>query len=130
MLPLKGMYSKLLLLMMFLIVFMGVFGCASQDSRSMSPMETKAYILVTYNSQFDSHMLATGHTKNIEGVWEKTSSPVLSEDMKKMLRQKKVMLIRVKPMISTYIMLSGGGINYSVESEQQILAILTELSGL
>jgi hypothetical protein len=122
----------MILLMLCVCLMLLMVGCkeGAKNLGDMTPTERAAYMLSTYNSQYDDYMAVTGYTKGADDVWIKTSEPDLSSDEIKILQKKKEILIKVKPLIRTYLLLTEGGVTPTVENEQQILTLLLELSRL
>lgn len=127
----KKWLVMLLMLCVFLMLLM--VGCNEEGAKSLNDMthkERATYMLATYNNQYDDYMITTGYSKGADDIWVKTTSPDLSEDQIEILQKKKKILTKVKPLIRVYLMLTEGGATPDAETEQQILALLVDLSGI
>lgn len=112
---------------MILCLFVMV-GCASTGSISdMSQDEKSVWILGIYNSQYTDYMITTGYIQNLAGQWEKATYPELSDDTRKILRQKKELLVQAYPLITVYTSMTNVGLPADKATEQQIIMLLTQL---
>jgi hypothetical protein len=115
-----------------LLIMIFLCGCSSMNGVSFSQMSAKekaTYMLSVYNSQYADYMIVTGYTLDMNGNWEKTSFPSLTEEQKAILRNKKEIMIKVYPLIRIYnkqIQSSGGGV-VSRDVEQEIMKLLNQL---
>lgn len=88
------------ILMVFLLLFSTLMlqGCGKDQAKPVNQLISMYDI---YNVQYADHKYKTGWEK-INGTWEKTSSPTLTEEQKKILNTKRDILIEVYPLIQTY----------------------------
>ena len=96
----------------------------------MTPKEKVTMSYGTYNSQFTSYMTETGWMMNINGKWEKITTPVLSEEQKNMLRKKKAILVKMWPMIKIYDSMTLGKAPYSAKTEADLYNLIEDIAGL
>lgn len=119
-------------LVMFLIVIFVLTGCISSGSKGiseMTPTEKSVWMVGLYNSQYTDYMITTGYARNIDGQWVKQTTPELSEDTRKTLRNKKNIMIQVQPLIRLYVGgVNAGNVPGDRITEQQIILLLTQLS--
>lgn len=123
----KRFYKVDLLLMALLIVIFsaGIYGCGT-----MTPKKQLVMMYGTYNAQYSQYMTATGYVMDEQGVWVKTTNPVLSEDQKKILRKKKEILTQMYPLIKVYDSMVVGTVPYSSATEQELMNLIDQLATL
>lgn len=111
--------AGMFLILMFFIV---VIGCSQ-----ITPKKQLTMMYGTYNSQYTQYMTDTGYTLNEKGEWIKTFSPVYTEDQKKILRQKKKILVQMYPLVKVYDSMVVGTVPYSATTEQELMNLIDEL---
>ncbi|MDP8268282.1 MAG: hypothetical protein P9L97_06085 [Candidatus Tenebribacter davisii] len=107
--------------------------CLFLMSCAVGGMTTQKQLIVaygTYNSQFASYMTETGYVVDLQGEWAKVSNPALSEDQKKILRKKYVILEKMYPLLKIYDSMVLGSIPYSADIEQQLIDLVGDLDKL
>lgn len=110
----------------FLLCALVVSGCVG----TMTPKKQLTMMYGTYNSQYTQYMVATGYTMNEAGQWEKKTSPVLTDDQKKILRKKKEILTQMYPLVKVYDSMVVGTIPYSSATEQELMNLVDQLAAL
>ncbi|MDA3790506.1 MAG: hypothetical protein PF503_18690 [Desulfobacula sp.] len=95
----------LILFALVLLAFMSQ-GCFETGPTPYQQMTT---IHDLYNAQYADYMVTTGYV-NEDGFWVKKTSPELTENKKKILREKKKVLSDVYPLIEMYdnLVITGG----------------------
>lgn len=103
--------------------------CAGiQNPAEMSPKQKLTMAYGTYNSQYTMYMTDTGYVLNVDGKWEKVNDPVLSEDKKVILREKKKILTALHPLIKVYDSMVAGITPMSVQTEAEMFALIDQLA--
>lgn len=96
----------------------------------MTPKKQLTMMYGVYNSQYTQYMVTTGYTMDEVGQWEKKTSPVLTDDQKKILRKKKEILTQMYPLVKIYDSMVVGTIPYSSATEQELLNLVDQLATL
>lgn len=100
------------------VLLMAVVACATNGMKSfgdMSHKERAAFFMSVYNSQADDYKIMA-------------ANPALTEDQKKLLREKKKIMTQVYPLIGTYTAYVDAGTAPTPEVEQQILTLINQLT--
>lgn len=117
----KTKFNLLLILLLIFVLAMSFSACVngSKPISEMTQKERLVVILSTYNSQYSDYMRMTGYIKDADGKWIKNSSPKLSDSQKSILRQKKIILSKLYPLISLYqsYEVSGRAVDRATEAE-------------
>jgi hypothetical protein len=91
-----------------------LFGTKVKGFTEMTPKEKSTFFMGVYNKNFDETMAVA-------------TKPTLTEDEKKMVRVKKDVLTKMKPVISAYDAIAVTGVTPSAESEKAILGLIDQL---
>jgi hypothetical protein len=107
---------------LWLVVFLGVMGCAGmqapqQSFEDMTPKQKATWMMGVYNAQFDDYKL-------------KVALPNLTNDEKAVLRAKREILTQVYPLIQAYDMTQASGGTPTVTAERQVTSMLNQLEQL
>jgi len=114
-----------LLLLIFTFFMMGAIGC-----QTITPKKQLTMMYGTYNSQYSQYMTATGYMLDDDGTWLKVDDPVLSEDQKQILREKKKILTKMYPLVKVFDSMVMGSVPYSATTEQELLNLIDQLAKL
>lgn len=128
----RGFGINWALLLIVLLCFGLVTGCSFTGAKifdQMSSVEKATYLYSVYNSQYDDYMIKMGYSMDERGTWVKTFSPKLTEQERKVLRDKKKILIKVRPLIKAYgsQVQSNGGAAIPRDIELKIMELLNQL---
>jgi len=121
----NALKMKSLLSVLFSIIALSLISCAT-----MSPKKQLTMSYGIYNSQYASYMTDTGYVLNDSGEWEKVKNPVLTEDQKDLLRQKKKILTQMYPLLKVYDSMVVGTTPFSAKTEQELLNLIDQLAKL
>jgi len=117
------MLRKNSVFIVFVILLMFLSGCITlnvnkpKSVAEMTPKERGAWFLGIYNSQDKDY-------RNMVGRLD------LTNDQKKVLRDKKVIMVQVYPMIKTYNTYIDSGAIPTKAVEDQIIQLINDLTGL
>ena len=106
---------KKILLIILCIAFFAGCSTTLQNVKDMTPEQKATWMMGVYNSQFDNTM-------------EMAKRPDLTEEQKVIVRSKKKVLQKVKPLIALYKEYVKNGAMPSQETEDEILKLLDELT--
>ena len=103
-----------------LLIFIFLFACAGLipvPIQEMTPKQRAVYFMNIYNRQYEDYKT-------------KAAMPDLTEDQKKILRERRAALIKVYSLIQAYDIYAAGGNTPNIEQEQQIMNLLSYLENL
>ena len=112
------MRKKLIPLFLSVILLASLMGCAGvptiPDPTKMTPKQFSAYAMATYNTQYEDYKL-------------EVAKPNLTEEQKKILRQKKVILTTAYPLIQTFDLAVVEGKPIDLALQTRILDLISQL---
>lgn len=100
-------------------------GCPIQQ---MTAKQRATSMMGTYNSQYADYMNQLGYAFDPgQDKWVKVRDVQFTDDRKKVLSERKKILMEVYPLIQTYQSAVSGGLEPSRSIENQIIALLNRL---
>lgn len=104
------------ILVAFLATMIGCsqLGIGTPDWTQLTPKQKATFFMGIYNRQYDDYKM-------------QAANPSLDDAQKKVLQQKKKVLIQIYPLIQTYDMAVAGGQPAGRELENAIMALLDQI---